>query len=200
MSKYTPTGMSSLVEERGKDKGGDKGVSFANDSDSDTSSIFSAQTTMAINVYTSTVSGSPKISSTHSSVKSDNTRKRNSPVNALAAKRSMECSELIGLPELILTTSGSSSWSERQEALKTITGMIINYWEVMLDAGKLVACVDCLLERLEDGSVKVVHCALACLLRVYEESPGSLSHSPAIQLVVISAFHLASSSSNRYLH
>lgn len=93
---------------------------------------------------------------------------------------------------------GETNWSERQEALKSITGFIISYWEVLLEAGKLDGYIDCLLEKLEDGSVKVVHCALACLKRLQGSVPGALGHCSPIQLVIISALHGSASSSNRY--
>ena len=114
-----------------------------------------------------------------------------------AAKRSMETPELQVLPELIQTARSSTHWTERQETLKSITELVVVHWKVMLEALRLDLCVDCLLERLEDGSVKVVICALACLQRIHDEAPGALGHSPALQLVVVSALHGTASASNK---
>ena len=73
-----------------------------------------------------------------------------------AAKRIMESTpSLQCLPDHFQAAIGSSSWSIRQQAVTHITECILAYPEVLKDAGKLESCVDRLIERLEDGSVKV---------------------------------------------
>ena len=136
------------------------------------------------------LSSSGQFSSNHNSL-----RRRDS--NAVVAKRTMEGPDLVGLPDLTHTITTSSSSIERQDAIKSLSSIIITHWQVMLDAGKLGVYLDCLLERLEDGSVKVVQCTLICLQRIQEDAPGALSHSPALQIVVTSALHVAAASSNR---
>ena len=111
------------------------------------------------------LSSSGQFSSKHNSL-----RRRDS--NALVAKRTMEGPDLVGLPDLIHTISTSSSSIERQDAIKSLSSILITHWQVMLDAGKLGVYLDCLLERLEDGSVKVAQCTLICLQRIKRMHQG----------------------------
>ena len=190
-----------LPKDKYKGKG-DKGVSFATDNDSDSCS-YTVQSRKSVSQYTNGASGLSKTSYSNdgsiSGLSSGSTKanRRKEMSTASAAKRSMEGPELQVLPELIQTARSSTHWTERQETLKSITELVIVHWKVMLEALRLDLCVDCLLERLEDGSVKVVTCALACLMRIHDEAPGALGHSPALQLVVISALHNTASASNK---
>ena len=166
-------------------------------------SAFTANNKKVTNLHASNSSGSVKLPASNSlsssgqfSSKHNSLRRRDS--NALVAKRTMEGPDLVGLPDLIHTISTSSSSIERQDAIKSLSSILITHWQVMLDAGKLGVYLDCLLERLEDGSVKVAQCTLICLQRIQEDAPGALSHSPALQIVVTSALHVAASSSNRW--
>jgi hypothetical protein len=63
--------------------------------------------------------------------------------------------ELQALTELAQTLSGSSSWSARRDALVQLTDLVVLRWSALRAAGRLEGCVDRLLERLDDGSVKV---------------------------------------------
>ena len=111
-----------------------------------------------------------------------------------AAKRVMESNEeLLALPTL-MTASGNPNWIERREALSAITDLVTKYATVLRDASKLDACVERLLERLDDGSVKVQQHTLGCLQRLHKESPTIL---PSMQLFVVPAFLSAASSSNK---
>lgn len=199
-SGQTPSGIANSLDDRSRV---DMGVSFASDNEGD-SNTFTVNTKIAINLYASNGSASTKLplvnhTSSNSQFPSKHNSMRRRDSNALAAKRSMESPELIGIPDLTQTISTSSNWTERQEAIKSLSSLLIVHWQVMLDAGKLDACLDSLLERLEDGSIKVVHCTLACLQRILEGAPGALNHSPTLQTVVTSALHVAASSSNRFV-
>lgn len=80
---------------------------------------------------------------------------RSTSVITLAAKKQAENSvELLALPGIFLALC-SKSWQERKDALDTITDMILLHTNTLRDADKLESCVDRVLERLEDGSVKV---------------------------------------------
>jgi hypothetical protein len=191
-----------LLKDKYKGKG-DKGVSFAaTDNDSDSCS-YTVQSRKSVSQYTNGGSGLSKTSYSSDGsmvgISSGSTKanRRKEMSTATAAKRSMESPELQVLPELIQTARSSTHWTERQETLKSITELVIVHWKVMLEALRLDLCVDCLLERLEDGSVKVVTCALACLMKIHDEAPSALGHSPALQLVVVSALHNTASVSNK---
>jgi hypothetical protein len=74
---------------------------------------------------------------------------------AAAAKRAIEQDpELSNLQEILASTT-VSSWSARKDAVERVTSLLIKSYDVLRDANKLSACVDCLLARLEDGNVKV---------------------------------------------
>ena len=75
---------------------------------------------------------------------------------AAAAKRTIEQDpELCNLQEILVSTT-VSSWTARKDALDRVTELVTKNYDVLRDASKLSACVDCLLARLEDGSVKVI--------------------------------------------
>lgn len=76
---------------------------------------------------------------------------------AAAAKRAMEHDPELGSSlQEALSASTSSSWTARKDAVDRITELILKHYDVLRDANKLSTCVDCLLARLEDGSVKVL--------------------------------------------
>lgn len=134
------------------------GVNYNVEND-DNPSNFTANTKKAINIYANNSYSKPQNNIDNgfqyqSIERSKKTKKINQNVSS-STKRALEGPELQGLPDFIQTGNSSSSWTDRQDALKAITGLLETYWEILLEAGKLDGCVDCLLERLEDGSVKV---------------------------------------------
>jgi len=130
----------------------------------------------------------------HAAASGGGTAAAPSRAKVAAAKRAMESNEdLLALPAL-MTASSNPNWIERREALSAITDLVIKYASVLRDATKLDACVEKLLERLDDGSIKVQQHSLGCLQRVHKESPSIL---PSMQLFVVPAFLNAASSSNK---
>ena len=107
--------------------------------------------------------------------------------------------ELQCLPDLVHAAGSSTHWTERQESMKSITTLVNVHWKTLIDESKMAPVVESLLERLEDGSVKVAVCALACLQSIHESTPKALGHSTATQLAVITSLHSAASASNRSL-
>lgn len=105
--------------------------------------------------------------------------------------------ELQCLPDLVHAASSSTHWTERQESIKSITTLVNVHWKALIDEGKMAPVVESVLERLEDGSVKVAVCALTCLKSIHESTPKALGHSTATQLAVITSLHNAASASNR---
>ena len=82
-----------------------------------------------------------------------------SPKGALsvsaAAKRAIEATpELASLMDLQAATR-VKAWMERRDAMTKLSEVMVRHYAVLRDANKLAPCVDCLLERLEDGSAKV---------------------------------------------
>ena len=91
-----------------------------------------------------------------------------SPSSALSsyAKRAIDQDpELSCLQEIVANTT-VNSWTERKTALDRVTSLIIKHYDTLKDANKLGGCVDALLSRLEDGSVKV--CVDQPLLSLHE--------------------------------
>ena len=63
--------------------------------------------------------------------------------------------ELAELSEVVKTLSMGTEWTTRIESLSTLTGTIINHVDTLKASGKLDSCLDLILEKFEDGSVKV---------------------------------------------
>jgi hypothetical protein len=75
--------------------------------------------------------------------------------SATHTRRIMQSTDcLITLPDTLRLTT-SKAWNERQTSLSTLTEIVGEYGEVLRDANKLETCVDAILCRLEDSSVKV---------------------------------------------
>ena len=111
-----------------------------------------------------------------------------------AAKRVMESNEdLLHLPAVELALR-SANWIERREALTQLTELVIKHTTVLRDASRLDGCVERLLEKLEDGSVKIQLHTIALVERVHKEAPIIL---PSMQMLVVSSFLNAASSSNK---
>jgi hypothetical protein len=71
------------------------------------------------------------------------------------AKRVMEQDqELSNLSELLQNTT-VRAWTERNVALDSLTALMIRHYNVLRDANKLSICLEHVLNRLEDGMVKV---------------------------------------------
>jgi len=93
--------------------------------------------------------------------------------HANAAKRVMESTpELQDLQGLLLSTT-LKSWTDRRDNMSRLTDVILQHHKVLQDANKLSSCIDSLLDRLEDGSVKVIF--LPCLLSLPYSCFSSLS-------------------------
>ena len=93
--------------------------------------------------------------------------------------------------------AASSSWSTRCEALGKITLCVLTYPEVLRDAGRLETCIDRLLERLEDGSIKVVQRALDSVRLIYDTLPTVFTASQASSVALLGALLAASASANK---
>lgn len=76
-------------------------------------------------------------------------------VLSAAAKRAIEQDPELSRLQDFLAATTVSSWADRKTAIDKVTDLLIRHYDVLRDANKLSACVDCLLNRLEDGSVKV---------------------------------------------
>ena len=163
---------------------------------------FNTNTVKAIGIYAPASSGaSLPLGDVKSPTFGPSKRRRG---NTAAAKRVIESdSELQALPELFLVVQGlgpqSVDWNARLDALTRITDAVTGNWEVLRNAGILDNCLDRLLERLEDGSLKVVQHALVCLQRVREEAPVAINSSQAAQVALIPALVGASASTNRQI-
>ena len=68
--------------------------------------------------------------------------------------------ELVALPSLFQSVSGSKNWQERRDSLTTLCDLMVQHQELYQRANKLEKCLELFLERFEDGSVKVTGCSL----------------------------------------
>lgn len=77
--------------------------------------------------------------------------------SSYAAKRMMENdSELMHWNDLQIKVSSVKGLQERKEVMTSLTSLIMKHGSVLKDAGKLEASLDSLLDRLEEGSIKVI--------------------------------------------
>lgn len=119
-----------------------------------------------------------------------------SALQAAHAKQQIDTmGDLVELPE-ILGKLSSKNWSERNDAISHVTDAIIERSSVLSKAGKLEGLVEAILEKFEDGSVKVCIHALQSLAKVHRRLPEIL---PSIYSTVVPAFLTASSSANRFV-
>jgi hypothetical protein len=95
-----------------------------------------------------------KGTSTGATTGSSNSAAASTAVSA-AAKRAIEQDPELSSLQEILASTAASSWAARKDAVERVTNIVIKSYDVLRDANKLSACVDCLLSRLEDGNVKV---------------------------------------------
>lgn len=82
--------------------------------------------------------------------------KKLSATTATAAKRMLESDpELMQWQNLLIAISTSKNWIDKKEAISKLTELVIKHCLILRDVGKLETCLDGLLERLADGSIKV---------------------------------------------
>ena len=101
--------------------------------------------------------------------------------------------ELLELPD-IFRAMQSASWKDRLEAMVDLTELVLKHMVILRDASKLEACVERVLEALQDGSVKVNIQALQCLHKIHIDLPNLL---PNLQLTVFPALLKAATSGNK---
>ena len=143
-------------------------------------------------IESSTAASTTSAIKTHKSVGGSSSPNR---AKAAAAKRSLDNTpELQALPHTLETLQQSQQWSERRNALQHLTDMVINHSSVLRHAGKLDGVMDRILERLEDGSVKVQLFAIDCLQKIHQEVPLVL---PSIQIIALPVLLNAASFSNK---
>eukprot|EP01034_Spumella_vulgaris_P022814 gene22813-28984_t len=112
--------------------------------------------------------------------------------SATVSKRAMESeAELQVLPE-ILSATASKAWTERRDALTRLTEVVVKHASVLKGATKMGACLDAIVERLEDGNVKVITHVLSCIERISVEEPSVL-HANLLQVVAPALLNSASS-------
>eukprot|EP01039_Chlorochromonas_danica_P001542 gene1542-1680_t len=118
--------------------------------------------------------------------------------SSYAAKRMMESdSELIHWNDLQIKVSSVKGLQERKEVMTSLTSLIMKHASVLKDAGKLEASLDSLLDRLEEGSIKIVQHAMDCLEQIQSHDSMILQN---VGLQVISPKLLnAVGSSNRLI-
>ena len=178
----------------------DRGVSFAADDSSEcTAQTVHSQGRRSLNLGSSRSLGKAGIGADWTSGIAGVTASKNKDPFRSSSFLNPDVLELQCLPDLVHAAGSSTHWTERQESIKSITTLVNVHWKTLIDESKMAPVIESLLERLEDGSVKVAVCALACLQSIHESTPKALGHSTATQLAVITSLHSAASASNRSL-
>lgn len=118
-----------------------------------------------------------------------------SALQAAHAKQQIDTiGELVELPDMMKKLT-SKNWLERTEALSHIADSILERSAILTTAGKLEGLIDAMLEKFEDGSIKVCIHALTCLSKIHGNLPELL---PPMYSTVVPAVLTAASSANRY--
>ena len=81
---------------------------------------------------------------------------------SMPKKQQDQFPELLALNDLFISLSGKN-WQERRESLTTLTDSMIENERLFTVAGKMEKCMESILEKFEDGSVKV-HCCDVVIL------------------------------------
>lgn len=75
---------------------------------------------------------------------------------ANAAKRIMESDpELMNWQQLLIGISTAKVWNEKKDAITKMSDLMIKFYSVLNEVGKLETCLEGVLDRLTDGSTKV---------------------------------------------
>ena len=80
-----------------------------------------------------------------------------------------EIPELQSLPDLFSKLATSKDWIERRDILSVLTDIVLAHEWLLVSCGKLEPCIDRILEKLEDGNVKVALHVVSCLDRLCSE-------------------------------
>lgn len=138
-------------------------------------------------------------SSTHSaagSVGSVDSRPSPSPGKIRSsAKRQMEAEP--GLLQLgdWMSMLNTNNWLDRVDALTSITDAVLNFTDILKNCGKLNSCMDAIIERLQDGSVKCVLHTLQCLHKINRTNPSLLGENKILTAQLMTS----ASSTNRQI-
>jgi len=113
------------------------------------------------------------------------------------SQNSQDCfTELVELPALLLNLS-NKNWQERRDAVTHLTDHVLQHYDVLDSAGKVTHCVERIIEIFEDGSVKVVQHAIACIKKIHLEKSSLL---PNMVLTSLPAVLNISSSANKQIN
>lgn len=117
--------------------------------------------------------------------------------NTIKAKRMLEEDPQLSKLQEILNSTTVKSWLDRITGLNMLTTIMIQHYLILKDGNKLSICLDHILNRLEDGMVKVHMHALHCLNEISDLQPLILQN----QFLQIIAPVLLNSiaSSNKYV-
>jgi hypothetical protein len=112
-----------------------------------------------------------------------------------AAKRQMDNEPaLMQLPQW-LNGLQQNNWLDRVDSLTSLTDAVIQFTDMLKGTGKLAKVLDCIVERLEDGSVKCALHTLQCLQKIFNEKPALLCENK----LTVGALMASASSSNRQI-
>lgn len=111
---------------------------------------------------------------------------------------------LLALPGLLMVLS-SKNWQERRDALTTLSDSMVQNEALFTAANKMEKCMDAILEKFDDGSVKVSTHAVSCARRLQngfpQLLPGMLTTSlPSVLGAASSANKQVNSEGSRLLH
>jgi hypothetical protein len=112
-----------------------------------------------------------------------------------AAKRIMESDpQLMQWQTMIMTISTSKNWNEKKDALTFMTDLILKHSSILKDVGKLESSLDCVLDRLADGSLKIISHTMDCFEKILSTNENIILQCNILQFVLPKLFNVVISS------
>lgn len=110
------------------------------------------------------------------------------------AKRIMDSDpELTQWQTMQMTIATSKQLNEKKDALSFVCNLILKHHSVLRDVGKLEASLDSILDRFEEGSIKIVLHALELFETILQQEDSILHQCNILQLIAPKLLHAVAS-------
>ena len=116
--------------------------------------------------------------------------------SSVSYTREVEQTPLLNNLSDMVAKLSKNSWSDRVDALSSITDAVLQHDDILKGAGKLDSLLDKMVECLQDGSIKVSLQCISCIQRIQETNPRLLQNN---QPITLPALINAASSTNKQL-
>jgi hypothetical protein len=110
---------------------------------------------------------------------------RHNHATATAAKKIMDADpELQQWQSTVMVISTSKSLNEKKDALSFMGNLILKHYETLRDVGKLEISLDTILDKLTDGSIKIVQHAMDLFEQIATSDKAILESCNILQFII----------------